>query len=88
MDLPDVEKVGTGKVMELKKSLYGLKEAGRLWYQMLKGALLDVGFISGTFDPCLFRHKSREMFILVYVDDCIIAGSDDDIEWVVKKIKE
>ena len=83
----DIEKTVGTKIMKLKKSLYGLKEAGRLWFQMLRQSLKDIGFVSGTFDPCIFTHKSKKLFILVFVDDCIIAGSDTDIAWVVGKIE-
>ena len=39
--MPDMK----GKLLRLKKGLYGLKQAARSWYATLKGALEDIGFI-------------------------------------------
>nr|KYP46794.1 Retrovirus-related Pol polyprotein from transposon TNT 1-94 [Cajanus cajan] len=42
-------------VCKLKKSLYGLKQALRVWYQSLKAFLLSYGFTNARFDTsCLY----------------------------------
>src|SRR5882762_10102774 len=33
-----------GQVLRLKRSLYGLKQASRMWYQKLQTVLIDIGF--------------------------------------------
>jgi Reverse transcriptase (RNA-dependent DNA polymerase)/gag-polypeptide of LTR copia-type/Integrase core domain/GAG-pre-integrase domain len=62
----------------LQKSLYGLKQAPRAWFQKLSSALLAYGFKSSAYDPSLFILTANEhsLFLLVYVDDIIITGSD------------
>ena len=44
----DLNKMGIhvpeGHVALLKKSLYGLKQAGAVWWATLSGALVDLGF--------------------------------------------
>jgi len=42
--LPGYEIAGEGRVLRLVKSLYGLKQAGRRWYETLVRALADLGF--------------------------------------------
>lgn len=42
------------KVWRLKKALYGLVEAPRLWYETLNSVLLKYGFKRITGDPCLY----------------------------------
>jgi len=74
--------------MRLEKSLYGLKEAGRLWYQLLRSKLVDLGFVSGTTDPCVFRHKHKKIVLLVYVDDCLIAATNEDTNWLTNELKK
>jgi Reverse transcriptase (RNA-dependent DNA polymerase) len=62
----------------LNKSLYGLKQAPRAWFQKLDTALLHLGFKASTYDPSIFVLKTEThiILILVYVDDIIITGSD------------
>jgi Reverse transcriptase (RNA-dependent DNA polymerase) len=67
---------GSGRVCRLKKSLYGLKQAGRLWNLELSGFLLDLGFKKST-DPCIFVRE--DMVIAIYVDDILVCckGKED-----------
>jgi hypothetical protein len=61
-------------LVEIRKSLYGLPEAAQLWYEYLKGALLDGRYTQCPYDPCLFirRKSTTEVSIIaIYVDDCL-----------------
>ena len=66
----------------LKKSLYGLKQSGRLWNQLLTEFLTNQGFIQSDVEPCLFMNAKGEsdvcMRIIVFVDDMILAGNDHE----------
>ena len=78
MELPPGMDLGPGVprrayVLELKKSLYGLKQASANWYDCLKKGLEQRGFKESLSDPCVFMKK--DMFILVYVDDCILISN-------------
>ncbi|KAJ0790830.1 putative RNA-directed DNA polymerase [Helianthus annuus] len=66
------------RVCRLRKSLYGLKQASRNWYQKFTRALLEVGYIQSKADYSLFTHKAGNLFvaILIYVDDVIITGNN------------
>lgn len=72
------------RVCRLRKSLYGLKQASRNWYQKFTTALLGLGFCSSKSDHSLFIYRKDGIFIasLIYVDDVIIMGNDS------KKIQE
>jgi len=65
-------------VCRLKKAIYGLKQAPRAWYSALRSSLLQLGFQNSTADSSLFiyRHNSVICYVLVYVDDLVITGSD------------
>ena len=41
-------------VCKLGKSLYGLKQSGRVWHNTLKGELTKLGFKPGDADPTIF----------------------------------
>ena len=44
-----------GKVLRLKKGLYGLKQAGRGWYQEMSRVFLDeMGFTRSSIDHSVF----------------------------------
>jgi hypothetical protein len=62
---------------KLDKALYGLKHAPRAWYSRLSDKLQSLGFSPSRVDISLFHYSkgSVTMFLLVYVDDIIIASS-------------
>ncbi|GKC50032.1 putative ribonuclease H-like domain-containing protein, partial [Tanacetum coccineum] len=64
------------KVYKVEKTLYGLHQAPRAWYETLSTYLLENGFHRGQIDKTLFikRHKDDVLLVQVYVDD-IIFGS-------------
>ncbi len=80
---------GREVVMKLNRSLYGLVQAPLYWYNHLKASLEDpsIGFKASPLDPCLFYGNG--MIVLVYVDDCLFFGPDQDkIDEVIRKLQE
>ena len=74
------DKGGGTKVCRLRKSLYGLKQASRNWYQKFTSALFELGFKQSHADHSLFLYKKSGVFVaaLIYVDDVIIVGNNQD----------
>ena len=68
--------------VKLKRSLYGLKQSSRMWYNRLSEYLMKKGFMNNEDCPCVFIRKSNKGFyiISVYVDDLNIIGTTEDIE--------
>lgn len=68
-------------VCKLKKAIYGLKQAPRAWYIELRNYLLGVGFINTISDSSLFIFNGSQhiIYLLVYVDDIIVTGSNEDM---------
>ena len=60
-------------VFKLKKTLYGLKQAHRAWYERLSKFLLKKGFKMEKIDTTLFiKTKEKDMLLVqIYVDDII-----------------
>jgi hypothetical protein len=60
-------------LVEIRRSLYGLPEASKLWYDYFTKALTLGGYTVCPHDPCLFLRKrgSEISIIALYVDDCL-----------------
>ena len=68
-------------VCKLNRSLYGLKQAPRAWFDRLSQCLLHLGFCCGKADSSLFilRKGQSIVLLLIYVDDIIVTGNDNNI---------
>jgi hypothetical protein len=68
-------------VCKLDKALYGLKQAPRAWYSRLSTKLQSLGFKPSKADVSLFyfRNGRVTMFLLIYVDDIIVASSSQEV---------
>jgi hypothetical protein len=77
MSIPDGVDSAPNTVCKLQKSLYGLKQASRKWYEKLTSLLISEGYTQSNSDHSLFinAHGSDFTALLVYVDDIILAGS-------------
>ena len=61
----------SGKIVRLLWSIYGLKQASRIWNQLLDIELAKLGFHCITADYCIYilRSGNNVCFLAVYVDD-------------------
>jgi hypothetical protein len=77
MSVPDGVHAAPHLVCKLQKSLYGLKQASRKWYEKLTCLLVTEGYHQSTSDYSLFTLTSGSDFtaLLIYVDDVILAGT-------------
>ncbi|PNF15497.1 hypothetical protein B7P43_G17001 [Cryptotermes secundus] len=83
--------IGNDKVCRLNKTLYGLKQAPMEWNKEFNNYVQGLGFKQSEYDKCLYvRNKDgKPIYILLYVDDFIIASKDLQEMTVLKnKLKE
>uniref|UniRef100_A0A2N9F5L7 Reverse transcriptase Ty1/copia-type domain-containing protein n=1 Tax=Fagus sylvatica TaxID=28930 RepID=A0A2N9F5L7_FAGSY len=76
-----IDAVQPSHVCHLHKSLYGLKQAPRAWFERFTSHLLTLGFTASVADASLFvlKQDSVIVYLLLYVDDIIITGSDSTV---------
>jgi hypothetical protein len=74
------DKAKSNYVCKLDKAMYGLKQAPRAWYSRLSTKLHSLGFsASKAYTSLFFFNKGGVViFVLIYVDDIIVASSIAD----------
>jgi Reverse transcriptase (RNA-dependent DNA polymerase) len=67
-----------GKVCRLKRSLYGLKQSPRDWFDWFSMAMKKLGYQQSNADHTMFIQRKGEKIciLVVYVDDIVLTGND------------
>ena len=72
----------------LEKALYGLRQGARAWHEALRSELEKMGYDVAESDPSLFianrESAAGRVWILVHVDDMLIAALDHKAAGAVK----
>lgn len=67
-------------VCKLNKSLYGLKQSARCWFQTFEQALIKMGFRYSSADRCIYfldnGNVMKNIYVVLYVDDLVISTAD------------
>ncbi|CAI7812836.1 unnamed protein product [Closterium sp. NIES-53] len=66
---------------DLRRPVYGLRQAPREWHDTLRTTLAALGFSPATADPSQFLRTDTSLppfYVLVYVEDLVFATSDTE----------
>ncbi len=75
-------KVKSDCVLRVLWSLYDFKQAAWNWHDHCVTALSELDFAQCVADSCLLIHKSKEIMLLLYIDNIvIICKSLNNIKW-------
>ena len=72
-----------GVIWRLRKALYGMRKAPKLFFNLLHEILSELGMQSLRSEPTFYFKDS--LLFLVHVDDPLVAGTDEDIEWIFRE---
>ena len=74
-------------VCRLKKLIYGLKQTSRQWYLKFDETIRKFGFKENEEDNCIYAKfkNGKFIFLILYVDDILLASSDVDLLQETKK---
>ena len=77
---------GARAALRMKKSIYGMAVAPRLWHEHLVKGLKKLGFQQSKHDNCLFFKKDH--LLVVYVDDCgLSCRIPSDVDKFVSQLR-
>ena len=70
----------SGEGCRLKKALYGLKQSPRAWFDRFTIAMKKFGYKQSYSDRTLFlkKEKRRITCLIIYVDDMVITGNNEE----------
>ena len=76
--------------IKLQRSLYGLKQYGRMWYNRLSQYLLKERYVNNSIFPCVFIKKVTTGFAIfaVYVDDLNLIGTPEELIKTIDYLKK
>ncbi|KAG8475656.1 hypothetical protein CXB51_032633 [Gossypium anomalum] len=80
---------GSNKVCKLNKSLYGLKQSPRAWFERFTKVILKNSYKQSLADHTLFikvTSTNKKAILIVYVDDIILTGDDEEEISNLKKL--
>ena len=65
------------KVCLLKKSLYGLKESPRQWYNQFDAFMIKIRYNRCEYDCCVYFNQINDpTYLLLYVNDILIVAKN------------
>ena len=76
--------------IKLRRSLYDLKQSGRMWYNRLSECLIKDEYINNPICRCVFIKKSELGFAIlaVYVDDINLFRTPEELTKAATYLKE
>ena len=79
--VPSTGPDGVRLVCKLRRTLYGLKQAGREWANLFASFLVNWGFKRSTIDTCLYTYAKDTsiIWLLVWVDDTVIVDNSTEL---------
>jgi hypothetical protein len=84
--------IKNNKKLILRKTIYGIVQSARNFYEKLINVLKVIGFYGSKSDPCLWTmwdEKVNHMIIIrIYVDNCLIIGKDKSIDCLIDELKK
>ncbi|MBW0461394.1 hypothetical protein O181_001109 [Austropuccinia psidii MF-1] len=84
---PPGYQVRAGRVLALKKALYGLRQSGHCWCQHLQQVLSNIGFSANHEDQSTYVYEKggEKALLWIHVDDGVLAASSAGLIAHLKK---
>jgi hypothetical protein len=86
-----VDPIRPNDVCLLTRSLYGLRQAPRAWFERFVAHVTSLGFIQSRADTSLFVYSKHgaTAYLLLYVDDMILSASTTELlRHIIKRLHD
>ena len=86
--LPPEAGLQEGMCAKLKYSLYGLRDAGRLFDDFMESIFRELGFRPGVYSTSVYFHPKTKLRVFKYGDDLVCSGARGDINDLVTELSQ
>ena len=76
----------TTTVWKLNKAIYGLRSSPKSWQDHFAQVLQQMGLSRLTSEPNVYRNNEQTMFVMVYVDDLLFLGQQQEVDKTFKEV--
>ena len=82
-------KHGAGDLVgRLQKAMYGTRDAPQIWAKEVQKAMEGLGFVISVLQPSVYHHPSKDLLVVVHVDDFLCSGGVKDLEWLFDNLSQ
>ena len=78
----------TTTVWKLNKATYGLRSSPKSWQDHFAQVLQQMGLTRLTSEPNVYRNNEQTMFVMVYVDDLLFLGQQQEVEKTFNEVQK
>jgi hypothetical protein len=73
--------------VKTERSLYGLNQSPRIWYQNFDTYILSFGFVRRKVDYCIYSKEEGgcSIYVALYVENMLLIGNNMEVIKEVKK---
>lgn len=89
MECPEGMEHKIDECLKLNKSIYGLTQASKCFYNKIIEVLQKFGFKVSAADPCLLTRQLNEgvVYLALYVDDILAIGDDKALQKTIQQLQ-
>ena len=78
----------TTTAWKLNKAIYGLRSSPKSWQDHFAQVLQQMGLSRLTSEPNVYRNNEQTMFVMVYVDDLLFLGQQQEVDKTFKEVQK
>ena len=74
-------------VGQLHKAMYGTRDP-QIWAKEEQKVMENLGFVISVLQPSVCYHPSKDLIVVVHVDDFLCSGEVKELEWLFDNLAQ